>query len=65
MSSGGKKALASYVKGVEAMLKLPADNPRNWFRNAFVHLMDCPHGTGGFMCGTAAIWAISSRPSAV
>ncbi len=40
--------LASYAKGVQAMLKLPADHPQNWFRNAFVHLMDCPHGNWWF-----------------
>src|SRR5580704_11642598 len=48
MSGGGKKALASYAKGVEAMLKLPADHPQNWFRNAFIHIMDCPHGNWWF-----------------
>lgn len=48
MSDGGKRALASYAKGIEAMLKLPADNPQNWFRNAFTHLMDCPHGNWWF-----------------
>src|ERR1700733_6673933 len=47
-SPEGKKMLASYAKGVDAMLKLPADNPQNWFRNAFVHLMDCPHGNWWF-----------------
>ncbi len=47
-SAGGKKALASYAKGVQAMLSLPADNPQNWFRNAFIHLMDCPHGNWWF-----------------
>ena len=47
-SPGGIKALASYTKGVEAMLKLPPDHPHNWFRNAFVHLMDCPHGNWWF-----------------
>jgi tyrosinase len=47
-SAQGKKALASYAKGVEAMLNLPASDPRNWFRNAFVHLMDCPHGNWWF-----------------
>lgn len=47
-SPEGQKALASYAKGVEAMLKLPADHPHNWFRNAFVHLMDCPHGNWWF-----------------
>lgn len=40
--------LASYARGINAMLKLPADDPRNWFRNAFVHLMDCPHGNWWF-----------------
>ncbi len=47
-SSEGKKMLESYAKGVEAMLKLPADHPQNWFRNAFIHLMDCPHGNWWF-----------------
>lgn len=44
----GQKMLASYAKGVEAMLKLPPDHPQNWFRNAFIHLMDCPHGNWWF-----------------
>ena len=44
----GQKMLASYAKAVEAMLKLPADDPHNWFRNAFIHLMDCPHGNWWF-----------------
>jgi tyrosinase len=47
-SLGGQKALASYARGVQAMLKLSADHPQNWFRNAFVHLMDCPHGNWWF-----------------
>ena len=47
-SEGGKKAVASYAKGVEAMLKLPADHPQNWFRNAFIHILDCPHGNWWF-----------------
>jgi tyrosinase len=47
-SPQGQKMLASYAKGVEAMLKLPADHPQNWFRNAFIHLMDCPHGNWWF-----------------
>jgi tyrosinase len=47
-SPEGQKALASYAKGVKAMLKLPADDPRNWFRNAFIHLIDCPHGNWWF-----------------
>ncbi len=48
MSAGGRRALASYARGVAAMLKLPASDPRNWFRNAFTHLMDCPHGNWWF-----------------
>ncbi|MFP5247084.1 MAG: twin-arginine translocation signal domain-containing protein [Thermoanaerobaculia bacterium] len=47
-SPNGQKALASYAKGVQAMLNLPADHPQNWFRNAFIHLMDCPHGNWWF-----------------
>jgi tyrosinase len=47
-SSGGQKALVSYAKGIKAMLNLPADHPQNWFRNAFIHLMDCPHGNWWF-----------------
>lgn len=47
-SPGGQKALASYAKAIEAMLKLPPEHPHNWFRNAFVHLMDCPHGNWWF-----------------
>lgn len=40
--------LASYAKGISAMLKLPQDDPRNWFRHAFTHFMDCPHGNWWF-----------------
>jgi tyrosinase len=47
-SPQGRKALESYAKGVRAMLALPADHPHNWFRNAFFHLMDCPHGNWWF-----------------
>lgn len=47
-SAKGQQALASYAKGVAAMLALPADHPQNWFRNAFIHLMDCPHGNWWF-----------------
>jgi tyrosinase len=47
-SPNGKRALASYARGVRKMLELPADHPHNWFRNAFIHLMDCPHGNWWF-----------------
>lgn len=47
-SPEGQRMLTSYARGIQAMLALPADDPRNWFRNAFVHLMDCPHGNWWF-----------------
>lgn len=47
-SEAGKKMLAIYARGVQAMLDLPADHPQNWFRNAFIHMMDCPHGNWWF-----------------
>lgn len=47
-SDAGKTMLAIYAKGVAEMLKLPPDHPHNWFRNAFVHMMDCPHGNWWF-----------------
>ena len=48
MSQGGQRAIASYAKAIQVMLNLPATHPHNWFRNAFVHLMDCPHGNWWF-----------------
>ena len=48
MSQGGQNAIKSYNIGIQAMLKLPASHPQNWFRNAFIHLMDCPHGNWWF-----------------
>jgi len=47
-SPSGQRMLASYAKAIQVMLKLPADHPQNWFRNAFTHLMDCPHGNWWF-----------------
>jgi tyrosinase len=47
-SPQGQKALASYAKAIQIMLSLPPDHALNWFRNAFVHLMDCPHGNWWF-----------------
>ena len=48
MSAGEQRALSSYAKGIKAMLNLPATHPQNWFRNSFIHLMDCPHGNWWF-----------------
>jgi tyrosinase len=44
----GRQMLASYAKGVAAMLQLPPDHPHAWFRNDFTHFMDCPHGNWWF-----------------
>ncbi len=43
------QVLASYAKAVTAMLQLPPTDPRNWYRNAFVHTLDCPHGNWWFL----------------
>lgn len=40
--------MQSYAKAVKAMLQLPMDDPRNWYRVAFVHFIDCPHGNWWF-----------------
>ncbi|ROU06686.1 tyrosinase family protein [Lysobacter enzymogenes] len=47
-SAEGQKMLASYARGIQAMLELPVEDPRNWFRYAFVHFFDCPHGNWWF-----------------
>jgi len=40
--------LGSYKKAIRAMLALPPDNALNWYRNAFIHTADCPHGNWWF-----------------
>ena len=47
-SPQGQQALGSYKKAIQIMLQLPQNDPHNWFRNAFVHLLDCPHGNWWF-----------------
>jgi tyrosinase len=44
----GQQMLAIYARAVERMLELPPSHPHNWFRNTFVHFMDCPHGNWWF-----------------
>ena len=41
--------LASYQTGIAAMLALPPTDPRNWYRVAFIHELDCPHGNWWFL----------------
>ncbi|MBI2714079.1 MAG: tyrosinase family protein [Rhizobiales bacterium] len=43
------RVLDSYKKAIRAMLALPPTDPRNWYRNALVHTMDCPHGNWWFL----------------
>lgn len=47
-SAAGQRMLKSYAAGIKAMLELPPSHPHNWFRNAFVHFLDCPHGNWWF-----------------
>ncbi len=42
-------ALESYRKAITAMLNLPPTDPRNWYRNALIHTLDCPHGNWWFL----------------
>jgi hypothetical protein len=41
--------LEGYKNAVRAMLALPPEDPRNWYRNAMTHLLDCPHGNWWFL----------------
>jgi hypothetical protein len=41
--------LEAYKRAVRAMLQLPPRDPRNWYRQALVHLIDCPHGNWWFL----------------
>lgn len=35
--------LQDYSNAIATMLSLPPQDPRNWYRQALVHLLDCPH----------------------
>lgn len=43
------RVLTSYKKAIRAMLKLPATDPRNWYRYTLIHTLDCPHGNWWFL----------------
>lgn len=45
----GARMLKSYARAVRAMLALPPEDPRNWYRHAIVHTLDCPHGNWWFL----------------
>jgi tyrosinase len=38
------RVLDSYKRAISAMLALPPTDPRNWYRYALLHTLDCPHG---------------------
>lgn len=48
-STEGLAMLESYKIAIKALLKLDPADPRNWYRNAFVHTLDCPHGNWWFL----------------
>lgn len=48
-STQGKAMLVSYRKAIRAMMALPATDPQNWYRNALIHTLDCPHGNWWFL----------------
>lgn len=43
-SAQGQQMLGYYQTAIQAMLQLPPGDPRNWYRAAFTHYLDCPHG---------------------
>src|SRR6516164_3549563 len=43
------RVLDSYKKGIREMLNRPPTDPRNWYRNAFIHVFDCPHQNWWFL----------------
>lgn len=43
------RVLNSYKKAISKMLGRDPGDSRNWYRNAFVHVFDCPHGNWWFV----------------
>ncbi len=48
-SPEGQQALATYAAAIDKMLKLPPEDPLNWYRQAMIHVLDCPHGNWWFL----------------
>lgn len=46
---GAKAMLDSYATAITALLKLSPTDARNFYRNAFIHTLDCPHGNWWFL----------------
>jgi tyrosinase len=43
------ETLQSFKRAIRAMLALPPSDPRNWYRQALIHLFDCPHANWWFL----------------
>ena len=41
--------LESFKRAIRAMLALPPNDPRNWYRQAIIHVLDCPHANWWFL----------------
>ncbi len=41
--------LDSFRRAIRAMLALPPSDPRNWYRQALIHVLDCPHANWWFL----------------
>jgi hypothetical protein len=46
---GAPAMLDSYATAIKALLQLDPTDPRNFYRNAFIHTLDCPHGNWWFL----------------
>src|SRR5688500_14408928 len=47
--AGNDPIIVSYRQAVSAMRALPSSDPRNWTRQAQIHLNFCPHGNWFFL----------------
>jgi tyrosinase len=43
------RVVHSYKKAISAMLALPPEDPRNWYRLTLIHTLDCAHGNWWFL----------------
>lgn len=49
LNPDARRNIESYKRAIRAMLALPPTDPRNWYRIALTHTMDCPHGNWWFL----------------